>query len=133
MLEVERLRSLRLHDRIELARAATDNKSYLELRFTKEAVNDPDAIQFKRLLRLELEKDRFRLFAGIGVIGKESIAVATRTLIGVMNYLAQGVEVPTRDFSAGRVTRTRRHFHFYRNSSLCRLGRSRERTQQLTF
>ncbi len=103
---VERLRSLRLRDRIELARVVADNKSYLELRFTKEAANDPDAIQFKRLLRLAPEKDRFKLFAGIGVIGKDSVAVATRTLIGVMNYLAQGVEVPARDFSAGRVTRT---------------------------
>ncbi len=38
--------------------------------------------------------------------GKGQLAVVTRSLLGVLYYLSQGVEVPAADLDAGRVTRT---------------------------
>jgi hypothetical protein len=103
---VEHLRSLQLRKQVELAQVVSKSKPYLELRFTKEDANDPHAIRFKHLLRLAPERDHFKLLAGIGVAKQNAIVVSPRTLIAVMNYLAQGIEVPARDLSGGRVTRT---------------------------
>lgn len=101
---LKHLRALQIRKLVELGRAA--DGAGLELRFAAETANDADARAFKRMLRLDPERDSYRLNAGLGGSGGDSIAVATRSLIATMNYLSQGVEPPPNDMSAGRVTRT---------------------------
>jgi hypothetical protein len=101
---LKHLRVLQVRKQVELGRAA--DGTGLELRFAAQTANDADARTFKRMLRLDPERDSYRLNAGLGGSGGDSIAVATRSLIATMNYLSQGVEPPPLDLAAGRVTRT---------------------------
>jgi hypothetical protein len=101
---LKHLRALQVRKQVELGRAA--DGTGLELRFAAQTANDTDARAFKRMLRLDPERDSYRLKAGLGGSGGDSITVATRSLIATMNYLSQGVEPPTNDLAAGRVTRT---------------------------
>ncbi len=41
-----------------------------------------------------------------GRVGEGQLSLATRSLLGVLYYLSQGVDVPAADVEAGRVTRT---------------------------
>ncbi len=101
---LKHLRALQLRKQVELGRAA--DGTGLELSFAPDTAEDADARAFKQMLRLDPKRDRYRLTAGLGGSGGDTIAVATRSLIATMNYLSQGVESPTADLNAGRVTRT---------------------------
>lgn len=101
---LKHLRALQLRKQVELGRAA--DGTGLELSFAPDTAEDVDALAFKRMLRLDPQRDRYRLTAGLGGSGGDSISVATRSLIATMNYLSQGVESPPADLDAGRVTRT---------------------------
>lgn len=100
------LRTLQIRKEIEFGRVAFGNDAHLELRFLPQAANDPDAKEFKRLLGLKPEYSQFRVVLGLGQGEADTINVVPRSLIGVLNYLSQGVAPPERHLVAGKVTRT---------------------------
>jgi hypothetical protein len=52
------------------------------------------------------ETNNFKVAMGLGPGGAGTINVVPRSLIGILNYLSQGVEVPAKDLEAGYVTRS---------------------------
>lgn len=100
------LRSLQVRKLVDVGQISDNANTHLELRFLPSAVNDPDTLEFKRLLGLANETNNFRVDMGLGHGGTAAINVVPRSLIGIMNYLSQGIEPPLKDLEAGRVTRT---------------------------
>jgi len=63
--------------------------------------------RLKEILGLRQDLDEFYLTSNPTHHSPREIGIQPRPLIGVMNYLSQGVEPPQRDIDAGRVTVTR--------------------------
>ena len=103
---VRTLRSLQTRGLVGFGRGPGENGEY-ELRISSQAANDADAIRLRTLLNLDPTLTRYRVLVGIGAPDKQSIAVTTRAMTGVLYYLSQGVRAPKADEEAGRVTRTR--------------------------
>jgi hypothetical protein len=103
---VKSLRSLQVRKLVDVGQIADSGKPQLELRFLPKAVDDPDTLEFKRLLGLSHEINNFKVVIGLGSGGRETINVVPRSMIGILNYLSQGVEPPLKDVELGRVTRT---------------------------
>ncbi len=100
---VHALRALQTRGLVDVGQAA--NREF-ELHIASRAVNDPDAIRFRSLLKLDPGINRYRVVTGIDAPDDHSIAITTRAMTGVLYYLSQGVQVPASDENAGRVTRT---------------------------
>jgi len=100
------LRSLQVQRRVEVGQIRDTGRSHLELRFLPDAAADPDALEFKRMLGIDPHVNEVKVLVGLGHGGPESINVVPRSLVAIMNYLSQGVEVPARDVTQGRTTRT---------------------------
>jgi len=103
---VKSLRSLQVRKLVDVGHINESGKPFLELRFLPSAADDPDTIEFKRLLGLAHDTNNFKVVIGLGRGGAETINVVPRSMIGILNYLSQGVEPPRKDIDLGRVTRT---------------------------
>lgn len=103
---VRALRSLQVRKLVDVGQIGEAGDSHLELRFLPGAAADPEALQFKQLLGLDAAQPNFKVVIGLGNGGPTAINVVPRSLMGVMNYLSQGVVAPAADVAAGRVTRT---------------------------
>jgi hypothetical protein len=104
---VRHLRSLQQRRLLELGRVTGENQHMLELRFAPGSAEDPDAMEFRRLLGLRADLDRYPLVPGLGRSDGDRIHVVPRSLMGVLNYMSQAIEVPKGDEAAGLVTLTR--------------------------
>ncbi|MDD5388507.1 MAG: hypothetical protein PHD37_04135 [Gallionellaceae bacterium] len=102
---VRALRSLQTRGLVSFGRDAGERGDY-ELRIASDAANDADAVRFRSLLNLDPALTRYRVFVGYGAPDRQSIAVTTRAMTGVLYYLSQGVRAPKADEEMGRVTRT---------------------------
>jgi hypothetical protein len=100
------LRSLQVRKLVDVGHISESGKPLLELRFLPQAADDPDTLEFKRLLGLARESNNFKVVIGLGRGGAETINVVPRSMIGILNYLSQGIEPPQKDIERGRVTRT---------------------------
>ena len=103
---VKSLRSLQVRKLVDVGHISESGKPLLELRFLPSAADDPDTVEFKRLLGLSHNINNFKVVIGLGSGGAETINVVPRSMIGILNYLSQGVEPPRQDLERGRVTRT---------------------------
>jgi hypothetical protein len=104
---VHRLRSLQQRRLLVVGRMAREEHAGLEFRFAPEAAHDADAMELRRLLGLREDIDRYPVVLGLGRSDGTRIYVVPRSLMGVLNYLSQAVDVPARDERAGLVTLTR--------------------------
>ncbi len=75
------------------------------LRISSAARELPEYAELLRLLKLE-PAPYYRLVGPEGPPAPNVLRVETRSLIGVLFYLSQGVEVPEEDLRAGRAART---------------------------
>jgi hypothetical protein len=100
------LRSLQVRKLIDVGLITDGGKAQLELRFLPSASNDPDTAEFKHLLGLSSTSNNFRVVTGLGRGNTDTINVVPRSMIGILNYLSQGVIPPLKDVELGRVTRT---------------------------
>jgi hypothetical protein len=66
-----------------------------------------DGDELRSLLLLEPGKERYAVVGGRRARGANEIAVEGRSLLSVMFFLSQSVEVPEADRAAGKVTTTR--------------------------
>lgn len=103
---VRSLRALQMRGLVGFGRSGSDSGEY-ELRLASEAANDPNAIRFRSLLNLDPALTRYRVLIGIDAPDRQSIAVSTRAMTGVLYYLSQGVRSPKADREGGRVTQIR--------------------------
>jgi hypothetical protein len=105
---VRHLRSLQVRKLIDVGQISDTGSAHLELPFLPDATQDPEALAFKTLLGLSATEHSFKVVVGLGHGGPHAIHVVPRSLIGIMNYLSQGVVPPAGDVAAGKVTRRTR-------------------------
>jgi hypothetical protein len=78
----------------------------LELSINPESMNHARLQELIRLLGLESGQQRYPIIAGTGA-RKDAITINPRSLMAILFYVAQSVEVPPRDVQRGRVTVTK--------------------------
>lgn len=104
---IKLMRSLLRNGRMQIGKYGIAPDTHLELRVSEAAQNDPDMIEFRRLLRLNPNCQNYRIISGVKRADDSTVVLATRSLIAVMSYLSQGVTVPKADIDAGKVTQTK--------------------------
>ncbi len=99
------LRALETRDLISGARQADD--SGLVLQFAEEAADLPEYLELMQLLELDPGQRTYPFLTGVDTGVANAFFARTRSFAGVMYFLSQSVEVPSKDIKAGRVTVTR--------------------------
>jgi len=106
---VKYLRKLQVQSAINLSYIKENGVPKLLLHINETYKNSKEAKQFAIALNLEPGKTRY-VFAFSPVLDKtDQIHVVSRSLLGVMFYLSQAVEVPREDVLQGKVTQTKTH------------------------
>lgn len=104
---VKFLRELQIRDAINLSYNENNGVSQLILHINEEDKNREEAKQFALALNVEPGKTRY-VFAFSPALNKtDQIHVVSRSLLGIMFYLSQAVEVPRADVLQGKVTQTK--------------------------
>jgi hypothetical protein len=80
----------------------------LLMRAGEGGAGDRDAAEVRRLLKLDPTRSSYRIRAGLVQTSPDEIAINARSLLAVMFFLSQSVEVPPADERAGVVTVTER-------------------------
>lgn len=100
------LRELQVAGAIELAIEKTDDAVAVLLMVTPEAQELPKVKELRELLRLDSAAAEYPMVRTRFRTRPLEIAVRSRSLLGVMYFLSEGVEVPPRHAEEGRVTVT---------------------------
>jgi len=100
------LRELQVAGAIELAIEKTDNGATVLLVVTPETHELPKVRELRELLRLDAAAMEYPMVRTHFRRQPLEIAVRSRSLLGVMYFLSEGVEVPPRHAEEGRVTVT---------------------------
>ena len=79
----------------------------LVLQVLKKLKNSRSAIEFARSVNGKIGTTTYILSSSPNAEQSNHIRVVTRSLLGIMFYLSQSVEVPERDIKKGRVTLTK--------------------------
>lgn len=98
------MRTLQAQDQLGLFIDSQDQEAYL---FIGPEGKRTDA--FKRLaelLHLDPQSSRYRLMFGVSAKPGRSISLQMRSLMGVMSFMSQSVDVPEKDREAGLTTTT---------------------------
>jgi hypothetical protein len=100
------LRKLQIQDAISLSyREMQDGTPQLVLHISKEHQNSDEAKQFALAMSIQPGKAQYELTSSY--IKEDQIGVVTRSLLGIMFYLSQSVEVSNKDKLQGKVTQTK--------------------------
>ncbi len=100
---IHRLRRAKV---IDFTYLSEGGKVYPALYVYPEHVSHPGVEEMRRLLGLG-RYQRYLITTDVTLQGDRYLRVETRSLMGVLFYLSQGVEVPREDILAGKVTETR--------------------------
>ena len=100
------LRELQTQGGLDLLYRVFDKEPQLVIHISEEFKNSQLANQFSRLINAPIGKNSYA-FGAPSVKNKQSIDIVTRSLLGVMFYLSQAVEVPRKDIEEGRVAVTK--------------------------
>lgn len=107
-LQVSRiLRTLQVEGHLELGLEARGEARVLVLRIGEAATGRADFTTLQGLLRLPPDARVFTLLPGVSRGEGAQVTFQTRSLMGALFYLSQGVEVPADDTADGRVVVTR--------------------------
>ncbi|MDX2503228.1 MAG: hypothetical protein QNL62_01940 [Gammaproteobacteria bacterium] len=98
------MRELQMEDILYLGAGKIAGNS-LVLYIKPKTNNDPRVEKLRTLLGLKENKSLYPMSVGL-IANQNSITINPRSLMGVLFYVSQAVEVPERDIAAGRVTRT---------------------------
>lgn len=97
------LRRFQSQDRMELILEIQNKSPQLVMKFDAEAQDSAELREFARLVGVPPDNGRFKLTA---LDGSQNIRIKTRSLLGIMYYLSQGIEIPVRHQEQGIVTIT---------------------------
>ena len=104
---VKYLRALQIRDAINLSYQEENGIPQLILHISEEDKNREEAKQFALAVNVEPGKTRYVLAFSPAFNKTDQIRVVTRSLLGIMFYISQAVEVPREDISQGKVTQTK--------------------------
>ena len=104
---VKYLRLLQIEDAINLSYQEENGVPQLILNINEEDKNRKEAKQFARATNVRLGSTKYVLAFSANPNKANHIRVVTRSLLGIMFYISQAVEVPSEDISKGKVTQTR--------------------------
>ena len=82
-----------------------DGEPQLVIHISEAFKNSETANQFARSINATIGQTSY-VFGATSIKDKQSIDIVTRSLLGVMFYLSEAVEVPEKDIVEGRVTVT---------------------------
>lgn len=100
------LRKMQLEALIKVGPKTIEGKRVVVLRIRPDASSHPLVQELRKILKLDKGRTEYRLTTNPLQRRPGEINLLTRSLIGVMFYLSQAVEVPEDDIQLGRVTRT---------------------------
>jgi hypothetical protein len=103
---VRTLRELQLKHAINIGLDVNGKETELAVEFTADAANVADLDKVRRLLRLAPNQPRYTFTSDILARDETHVAVRMRSLLSVLFYLSQAVEVPDGDAHSGLVTQT---------------------------
>ena len=103
---VKYLQKLQVQGGLNLAYRVSDGEPQLVIRISEAFKNSQPANQFARSINATIGQ-RSYVFGAPSIKDKQSIDIVTRSLLGVMFYLSEAVEVPEKDIVEGRVTVTK--------------------------
>ena len=100
------LRQLQSQGALDLVYRVSDGEPQLVIQISEAFKNSQSANQFSRLINAAIGQTSY-VFGAPSIKAKQSIEIVTRSLLGVMFYLSEAVEVPEKDIVEGRVTVTK--------------------------
>ena len=103
---VKHLRELQSQDVLNLSYNDENESPQIILHIADEGKNLEAAQKFARVLNIESGRKKYVITFSPKQNESEQIRVVTRSLLGVLFYLSQGVEAPEQDVKGGKVTRT---------------------------
>ena len=103
---VKFLRQLQSQGALDLVYRVSDGEPQLVIQISEAFKNSQSANQFSRLINAAIGQTSY-VFGAPSIKAKQSIEIVTRSLLGVMFYLSEAVEVPEKDIVEGRVTVTK--------------------------
>ena len=101
------LRELQVQDGLNITYREENGQPQLVLQVLKKLKNSRSAIEFARSVNGKIGTTTYILSSSSNAEQSNHIRVVTRSLLGIMFYLSQSVEVPERDIKKGRVTLTK--------------------------
>ena len=104
---VKFLRALQVRDAISLSYHEEDGVPQLILHINEEDKNSAEARQLALAINVEPGKTRYVLAFSPAFNKTDQVRVVTRSLLGIMFYISQAVEVPREDILQGKVTQTK--------------------------
>lgn len=108
MAAAEMLPDLQRRGLVTLTYQKSKQGPQLVLEFTKNGKKNQAVRKFRRHLNLPRKRQRFVLSPSAVIPGQgEYLNIQTRSLMGILFFLSQGIQVPAADASEGRVTVTR--------------------------
>ena len=100
------LQQLQSQGGLDLVYQVSNGEPQLVIRISEAFKNSETANQFARSINATIGQTSYA-FGAPSVKDKQSIDIVTRSLLGVMFYLSEAVEVPEKDIVEGRVTVTK--------------------------
>ena len=104
---VKFLRELQVQDALNLTYREENGQPQLVLQVLKELKDSRSAIEFARAVNAKPETTTYIFSSSPNSDQVNHIRVVTRSLLGIMFYLSQSVEVPEVDIKNGKVTLTK--------------------------
>ena len=103
---VKYLQKLQVQGGLNLAYRVSDGEPQLVIHISEAFKKSQAANQFARSINATIGQTSY-IFGAPSVKSKQSIDIVTRSLLGVMFYLSEAVEIPEQDIVEGRVTVTK--------------------------
>ena len=100
------LRQLQSQGGLDLVYRVSDGEPQLVIHISEAFKNSEPANQFARSINATIGQTSY-VFGAPSIKDKQSIDIVTRSLLGVMFYLSEAVQVPEQDIVEGRVTVTK--------------------------
>jgi hypothetical protein len=104
----ELLRALQVRGQLEFAVGQAGDDRLLLLRVAPEAAGSAEMIELAEMLGLPGGRTEYEMVASVLSGGPGQVGIDMRSLIGVLYFISQAVEVPPQHEAAGLVTVTRR-------------------------
>ena len=101
------MRKLQKRNFINFEYETINGKSTIVLRFAKEALTLPETLELVGMLRLTPEKKYYPILLNNMDHDPNYVSIRTRSVMGLLYYLSQSVEVPQEDIRSGRLTTTK--------------------------